>query len=238
MLKSFGLLTMTMTIQLQRRFLGLSSTPFSHRYFIIALIAGYGVFIYCLGLRRVVLISGGVVLAAAAAYERYQRPAPSRPMPPIESANYHLLDQAVFYRYVASRMPPSVKVSRNSSHQSQWQQVSTEVKTIQTLAANIAQQEPTLIPDLIDTLYTVVDLGAQFALALQAVHQVQMPAYKAIAQQRLKLSQTRLQQTHRQMRSLHDQLLIEGLSQFGEASAISTRLQALITDNKSGLLKE
>ena len=192
------------------------------------------------------LFSGGAVIASAIAYERLsaarthanaypdsQANSLSNP----EAADCHLLDKEVFYRYVASQMPPSVSVPKSSPYCSQWEQVTADIKAIQALAADVAQHEPSLSPDLIDALYTVVDLGSQFALALSTLSRVQLPKYQKIAQQQLETSRTRLSQTHHQLRSLHDQLLIEGLSQSSGAT-LSNRLQTLITDNKSGLLKD
>jgi len=235
-----------MTICLQRRFFGIFYTFTPSRYLNIALIAGYGLFVFCLGLRWVVLLSGGLIVASAIVYECLSA---SHPCALPDSTNYNLLDPDMFYQYVDSQMPPfvkinshsrylAVKINSDSRYLDRWQQVATEMKSIQALAAGIAKHEPTLTPDLIDALYTVVDLGSQFALALQTAHRVKMAEYQAIAQQQLDASQTRIKQTHHQMRSLHDQILIEGLSQFSTASTLSTRLQTLIINNKSGLLQD
>ena len=214
-------------------------------WFYLALLVGYGGFVFWLGLRWIVLMSGALVIAVAVVYE-WCSAARSPALP--ETHHDNLLDPAAFEHHLSEQIA-SLRLNQaienqtdaadplaNSQQQQQLINLFTaDIKLIQRLAADIAQQEPTLTPDLIDTLHSVVALGSQFAVALRTADRVKTPEYEAIAQQQLSTSQARLKQTHDQLRSLHDQLLIEGLPAFSETATLSTRLQMLTVQNQNGL---
>ena len=122
--------------------------------------------------------------------------------------------------------------------QSLWRSVQAQAQAIQQTAAQIAQQEPTFIPDLLETLHTVLDLVDQLVQALQVTQQVQTPHYRELSQTQLQSSLDRLQQTHDQLQELRDQMALASLKQRSRItpSGISMRLQILITENEKGIL--
>ncbi|NJN20604.1 MAG: hypothetical protein HC812_04640 [Leptolyngbya sp. RL_3_1] len=106
----------------------------------------------------------------------------------------------------------------------------------QQAAAQIAEHDPLLVPDLMETLYTVEGLAAQVANSVAARKQVQTEQYRRLTQQHLQESSDRLQATHDQLQKLRDQIV---LAQLTSDAAIDTslpdRLQLLIDTNKTTL---
>ncbi|NEO98041.1 MAG: hypothetical protein F6K58_04950 [Symploca sp. SIO2E9] len=116
----------------------------------------------------------------------------------------------------------------------------------QAFAERIASREPTLNPELLETLYTVLALSDQVAEALLALEQVQTPTYCNLTKKHLRDSYDRLQlyaDLHRQHQQRRLQLKsVILLSDFGE-ELLSTpptpeELQNLGTYGRSNLLRQ
>jgi hypothetical protein len=106
----------------------------------------------------------------------------------------------------------------------------------QIAAAEIAERESTLIPDLLEALYTVEGLAANIAGSTVALEKVQTEQYRTLTQQQLTTSCDRLQETRHQLQSLRDQIVLAQLSADAKASAaLPDRLQLLIEANKNTL---
>ncbi len=117
-----------------------------------------------------------------------------------------------------------------------WTEARQWASDSQTAAAQIAEREPTLVPDLLETLYTVEALAASVAGGIVALEQVQTQAYRTLTRQQLTQSSDRLQTTHDQLQQLRDQILLAQLTSDSEdTSALPTRLQLLIEANKTTL---
>lgn len=193
------------------------------------LLVGYGGLVLWQGLRLVVLVTGGAMTGLAIAAWCVFAAQQSRDSP-IPSAN--LLDPAIWQQRLLELEPRLPTAS-----QSQWQAAVQASSAIHSLVAHIAQQEPTFIPDLLETLHTVLELADQLGSALQTTERVQTPHYQTLAQQQLQRSQTRLQQTHQQLQELHDQLMLTDLTRRSQSavSGISTRLQLITAENAKSL---
>ncbi|MBE7380819.1 MAG: hypothetical protein F6J95_005355 [Leptolyngbya sp. SIO1E4] len=106
----------------------------------------------------------------------------------------------------------------------------------QTAAAEIAQREPTLVPDLVETLYTVEALVSDVGGSAIALEQVQTEQYRTLTQRQLTQSCDRLRATHDQLQQLRDQIVLSQLKADAAASAaLPARLQLLIDANKTTL---
>ncbi|WP_204138498.1 hypothetical protein [Halomicronema sp. CCY15110] len=106
----------------------------------------------------------------------------------------------------------------------------------QAAAAEIADRDSTLIPDLLEALYTVEGLAANIAGSSVALEQVQTEQYRTLTQQQLETSCDRLQETHHQLQSLRDQIVLAQLSADAKANvALPDRLQLIIEANKTTL---
>lgn len=206
----------------QRSFLRVSDT----QCLLIGLLLGYAGFVLWLGIRSIVLVSGAVIVGVAIAVWYAQRPSKSTSL-----ASTNLLQADVFLGQIGLLNDEIPDAS-----QSLWRSVQQQAQAIQQIAMQLAQQEPTFIPDLLETLHTALDLVDQLVRALQVTQQVQTPRYRELAQQQLQASLDRLQQTHDQLQELRDQIAFEGLRPIATSAAVSTRLQTLIADNASGIL--
>jgi len=183
------------------------------------------------GLRLIVLVTGGAITGLAiAAWCGIS----SSPDPAAAAPSTHLLAPEVWQQQQTSLDPLLPTVA-----QPQWQAAVQQATAIHPLVAQMAQQEPSFIPDLLETLYTVLDLVEQLSQALQTTQQVQTPHYQSLAQQQLQRSQTRLQQTFEQLQELHDQLILTHLTQRSRATVagLSTRLQLILAANTQSLLE-
>ncbi|MCC5599546.1 hypothetical protein [Nostoc favosum] len=203
----------------------------SHTQFLVAgLLIGYISFVLWLGIRLIVLFSGAVivVLAIASWYVQLEGQKISS-----SATSANLLEKDVFLSHISyfnNRIP--------DTSQSLWRSVQLQAQAIGQIATQIAQQESTFTPDLLETLHTVLDLVDQLVQALQVIQQVQTPRYRELAQQQLESSLTRLQQTHDQLQELHDQIALESLERrsLSAPAVISIRLQTLIAENERGIL--
>lgn len=208
-----------------------NSSRFSQtQWLFIGLFIGYVVFVWWLGIRLIVLVSGAVIVGLALAFW-YSQLQPQKTTHSATSAN--LLQTNVFLNHIGAldhQIP--------DASQPLWRLIQQQAEAIHQIATQIAQQEPTFTPDLLETLHTVLELVDQLVQALQVIQQVQTPRYRELAQQQLQSSQTRLQQTHDQLQQLRDQIAFENLERrsFTAPSVISTRLQTLIAENEKGIL--
>jgi hypothetical protein len=196
----------------------------------IGVLIGYSSFVVWLGMRWIVLISGAfiVVLAIASWHIHLHTQKASRP---VTSAN--LLQTDIFLSHINilnSQVPEAC--------QSLWRSAQDQAQAIQQTAIQIAQQESTFIPDLLETLHTVLDLVDQLVQALQVTQQVQTLPYQELAQTQLQSSLDRLQQTQDQLQELRDQMALASLQQRSRItpSGIAARLQILVTENEKGIL--
>ncbi|YAF97040.1 MAG: hypothetical protein AB3A66_05030 [Nodularia sp. CChRGM 3473] len=198
---------------------------------LIGLLIGYFGFVFWLGIRLTVLLSGAVIVLLAIA-SWYMQLKSQKNSPSVTSTN--LLQTEVFISHLNHL---NHQIPDNSL--SLWIAVQQQAQTIQQITKQIAQQESTFTPDLLETLHTVLDLVAQLVEALQVTQKVQTPRYQELAQRKLQRSQKRLQQTHDQLQELHDQIALETLERRSiyAPNLISKQLQMLIVDNEKGLLE-
>ncbi|WP_008311953.1 hypothetical protein [Leptolyngbya sp. PCC 6406] len=118
----------------------------------------------------------------------------------------------------------------------EWHQAQNWAMASQAAAAQIAQADPPLSSDLLETLYTVEALARQIAGSAAARQQVQTAQYQDLTQQHLQASSDRLQETHDQLQKLRDQILLSQLTTEAAAdTSLPARLQLLIDANKTTL---
>ncbi|RZM78808.1 hypothetical protein [Leptolyngbya iicbica] len=144
----------------------------------------------------------------------------------------NLLDRTVMLEHLdaISAKFPGIDMQSPWVNAYQWSSES------QTAAAEIAERDSTLIPDLLEALYTVEGLAANIAGSTVALEQVQTEQYRTLTQQQLEKSCDRLQETHHQLQALRDQIVLAQLSADANASvALPDRLQLLIEANKTTL---
>lgn len=182
---------------------------------------GYGLLITAVGNRPVAWAGGGAVATVMVStwgmgYRLSPRGAQD---------DSDLLNAASFQRRIEG-IQAQVVGDRDRT----WQPVKNWALQSQTFASRICDREPTLRTELLEALYTVVNLAQQVADGLQVQAQIQTPTYQQMAKQQLQQSCDRMQQTHHQLQQLQDQVALASLSQ-GDSS-LPQRLETLIAANK------
>ena len=187
---------------------------------------GYFGFVVWLGGRWIVLgVGGAIALATIGAWLWLFCQA---------SAGWatNLLDRATFLAQLAvlERRSPGTS-------QATWKQARQWAQATQEFAGRIASREPSLTPELLEALHTVLALTGQVAEALQAVEQVQSATYRPLAHQRLQANCDRLQKTHDQLQHLQDQLFLSTLDREAMTSTTSLplSLRLVIEANRTTL---
>lgn len=179
------------------------------------------------GTRPIVWIMGGAIALITLAAWVWQ----NRPQPQPEGAADNLLDSVIFRERLKG-----VERQLPDASQPEWTQAQTWALQIQQSAEGIAQREPSLTPDLLEALHTVLDLAGQVAGALQVTQKIQTEAYRQLAQEQLTKSSDRLRETWTQMQQLQDQLALSALEQqAAQTEPLPAQLRLLITNNKTTL---
>ncbi|TVP67790.1 MAG: hypothetical protein EA342_07715 [Leptolyngbya sp. LCM1.Bin17] len=185
---------------------------------------GFSALVWLAGPRPLVWLTGGGISAAmVGTWATGFRPSPAVPL---DSSN--LLDAPVFaaqLEAISRRVPPKA--------QSTWGQAHTWASESQRFATRINEQDSFLHLELLEAMHTVQDLARQVAEALAVMDNIETPAYRQLAQQRLALSCDRLQATHAQLQQLQDQVTLASLdTDPTTGSPLPQRLQTLIAANK------
>lgn len=211
----------TNLIAIKTRILRLPQTYF----LFVGLGLGYVTFILWQGLRPIVWLAGAIVVIVAIAV--WWKALASQ-----LSANRHdLLNAQTF----ASELH-EIEASLTQPFDPQWLSIKEVILNSQQFATAIAEKEPMLIADLLETLYTVLALAEQVIDGLLALKQMRTEAYRQLAQEKLAISLERLETTYSQLQELHDQITLSNLENRRLNSAsLPDCLQLLISENKTGL---
>jgi hypothetical protein len=182
------------------------------RYFLAGVMGGLISFVWILGWRWIVILSGGAIVLIAGVYWFWQThsllKAESKAESKAEASSANLLQLDVFVAHLdcAKARVPTLKLEA-------WRTTQEQALTIWAIAAQIIQRESILIPDLIETLHSTLDLTEQIAEALCLTTQMQTPEFQDKAQRQMQKSLERLQATHQQLQTLADQFAWEWLEQ-------------------------
>jgi hypothetical protein len=193
------------------------------KYYFFGVGVGFAIFVLILGWRFIVLLTGSAIALTAIVYWFWKTSAPS--ISP--SHSFGLLQASIFLEqldYLQPRIP--------ATHLNVWSATQAQAINIQINAEQIALRESLLIPDLLETLHSTLDLSEQIADTLHLLDQMGTPEYQARTQQQLQRSLARLEVTHTQMQGLNDQFACEQLEQRSHfAPALASGLRVLISEN-------
>lgn len=217
----------------------------------IWLLVGVGLaylsFITVLGIQLIALLSGGTIALITIVLWVKQI------QPYLVQAFTNVLDRNIFLAQLRSIKPAFITISpptilrhttywvenpHNSStlitRRLAWQQTYQWAKEAHQYAEQIANQEATLTPELLEALYTVLALVELIVRALEVLDQVKTSTYKHLAQQHFQASCDRLQATHNQLQQLHDQVMLSDLHHPLNSSEtdLPHRLQLIVDANK------
>lgn len=196
-------------------------------YFLIVGVGlGYLAFVVWLGSRPVALgIGGAIALAMLGAWFWKLKQMPSLTW-------INLLDKSTF-RSQLNKLESELK--RQSY--SEWENVKKLAIESQEFAAKIVSRESELMPELIETLYTVLSLCEQVIKSVLALQEIKTATYQKITEQYLQESYQRITETYKQLEQLQDQVVISSLAREtgGVEAGLPRRLKILIADNKTAL---
>ncbi len=142
----------------------------------------------------------------------------------------NLLDSAIFLHELANLEQKLAERKPNN-----WEQTLIWAREIQIFAQRIVSRESVLMPELLETLYTVLSLCEQMAQALLALEQMQTETYRNLTLEHLQTIYQRVQETHHLLQQLQDQILLSSLEASGDKATIPQSLRVIIADNKTVL---
>lgn len=196
--------------------------PQTYLLFLGIILAYFG-WVVWLGSRPLVLLIGGVItlLTLMSWFWQFRQVLP-------KVGEINLLNQEQFNRELSHL---ETQIMESSP---EWKKAKLWAEKSQVFAEKIAQKEGSLTPELVETLYTVMDLTKQVVEALNVKNQIQTPVYRKMATKRLHDSCDRLEQTYLQLQELQDQVTLASLDQRQALkSALPHRLESLISANKT-----
>jgi hypothetical protein len=171
---------------------------------------GYLLFVMWLGMRSLVLIVGGAIaLTMIFVWLWYIKDIEVKvSSTELESLETSDLSSDLLNREVFLKLLPTLEFENSKESRSTWQVVSHWAESSQTYCMKIAEQEPTLIPDLLDALHTVLALSQEIAETLQAMEQLQTSNYRRLAEESIRASCDRLKSSYEKLQNLHDQAIL------------------------------
>jgi|688.fasta_scaffold485374_1 hypothetical protein len=191
---------------------------------LVGIILGLSIFLNSVGIRPFTLILGGLIsLAMLGFWLKYLSSI-------LSQTEANLLDVDNFLqqlKLIAAKLGKKTHLS--------WSKAETYAKESQQFCQTIVHRESPLTPELIETLYTVLDLSNQVVEAILALEKVQTQSYRDLAQEHLNTSLNRLQNTHYQLQQLQDQVLLSSLENPEISNRLPLYLQELINVNRSSL---
>ncbi|MGK7951833.1 MAG: hypothetical protein AB4368_24355 [Xenococcaceae cyanobacterium] len=201
-----------------RKVLGLPQT-----YFLIGGAGlGYLSLIIWLGSRLPILIVGGAIAGVMVIAWFWKL----RHFYAFSGSN--LLDSAIFLHELAN-----IEKKLAGRTDANWEQTLRWAKESQIFAERIASRESILIPELLETLYTVLSLCEQVAESLLALEQMQTETYRNLTLEHLQTSCQRVQETHHLLQQLQDRVLLSSLEASGRQTNVPHSLRVLIAENKT-----
>jgi hypothetical protein len=196
----------------------------TNQIYLVGVGAGLSLFIFTLGWRLIVVLTGGAIAITSIVYWLWKNQSP----PSAQAPSANLLQADVFLDHLAC-FQKQVPATRTEV----WAIAQTQARSIQTNAEQIALRESILISDLLETLHSTLDLTEQIAETLHLLDQMQTPQYQSRIQQRLQESLERLQATQSQLQTLNDQFAYEKLEQRSHyTSALAAGLKILVSENE------
>lgn len=116
-----------------------------------------------------------------------------------------------------------------------WQKAQTYAIESHQLCKAIVSQESILTTEVLETLYTVLNLSEQVIHAILALDQVKTDHYRTLARTHLQTSLERLKTTHHNLQQLQDQVLLSSLDRNAVNTELPLFLKTLIQENRSAV---
>jgi len=183
-----------------------------------------------LGLRPVVWLGGSIATVVMLGWwlgEVRRLPAPK--------VSEDLLDAAALERHLAAI---ESLAGQSTAARQLWGAIVQDTQALRSAAADIAQRDAALLPDLYEAIVTGLGLAERAARATAAIETVQTVAYREQAQLQQKEAIARLNATRTAMTELRDSMVLGAIETSGERSALPARLNLIVEDNRATLKKQ
>jgi Fe-S cluster biosynthesis and repair protein YggX len=127
------------------------------------------------------------------------------------------------------------KISSDISDKSttEWQKAQTYAIESHQLCQAIVNQESILTTEILETLYTVLNLSEQVIHAILTLKQVKTERYRTLTRNHLQTSLDRLKTTHHNLQQLQDQVLLSSLDKNTVNTEFPLFLKTMIEENRS-----
>ncbi|BAZ88829.1 hypothetical protein NIES932_02940 [Raphidiopsis curvata NIES-932] len=116
-----------------------------------------------------------------------------------------------------------------------WQKAQSYAIKSHQMCQVIVVQESVLTTEVIETIYTVLNLCEQVIHAILALEQVKTDHYRTLARNHLQTSLERLKTTHHNLQQLQDQVLLSSLDRNAVNTELPLFLKTLIQENRSAV---
>lgn len=182
-----------------------------------------------LGLRPVVWVGGSIATVVMLGWwlgEVRRLPAPK--------VSEDLLEAATLERHLAAIEPLA---GRSAAARQLWTTIAQDTQALRSAAADIAQRDAALLPDLYEAIVTGLGLAERAARASAAIETVQTAPYRKQAQLQQNEAIARLQATRAALTELRDSMVLGAIETREARSTLPTRLNLIVEDNRATLKK-
>jgi len=189
---------------------------------LMAIVLGLSIFFHGVGIRPLSLGLGSIIVAGMVVAWLYSLRLE------ISTNSVNLLDTDNFRQRLQ-------KISSDISNKSttEWQKAQTYAIESHQLCQAIVTQESILTTEILETLYTVLNLSEQVIHAILTLKQVKTERYRTLTRNHLQTSLDRLKTTHHNLQQLQDQVLLSSLDKNTVNTEFPLFLKTMIEENRS-----
>jgi hypothetical protein len=119
-----------------------------------------------------------------------------------------------------------------------WTAVVQDMQSLRVAAADIAQRDSSLVPDLYEAIVTGLGLAEQALKATAAIDTVQTAAYRDRARTQQQEAIARLKAACTAMTELRDSLVLGAIETQDGRSSLPARLSLIVEDNRAALQRQ
>lgn len=154
---------------------------------------------------------------------------------PMPQASEDLLDATGLDPHLAAL---AALAGQSATAQRLWATVVQEMQALRVAAADIAQRDSSLVPDLYEAIVTGLGLAEQAMKATAAIETVQTAAYRDRAHRQQQEAIARLNAAGTAMTELRDSLVLGAIETQDGRSSLPARLSLIVEDNRAALQQQ
>ncbi|TAD79596.1 MAG: hypothetical protein EA001_03860 [Oscillatoriales cyanobacterium] len=154
---------------------------------------------------------------------------------PLPQVSEDLLDTAGLDQQLVALEPLA---GQSATAQRLWATVVQEMRSLRMAAADIAQRDSSLVPDLYEAIVTGLGLAEQAMKATAAIETVQTAAYRDRARSQQQEAIGRLNAACTAMTELRDSLVLGEIATQDGRSSLPARLSLIVEENRAALQRQ